>query len=200
MVKTFPILLHPHTTLKAKAAEVANVDGTTTDLLNRMLATLYRADGVGLAANQVGLLQRLIVVDAGVEGKDGRRDYSVKKPLKLVNPKIVRHNDQIAPLTEGCLSLPHLWGDVERPTAVTVAYVDEHGSEHTLDAEGLLAKVLQHEIDHLDGILFIDRMSKLRRDMASKKWNKLRKDIIRHGDNFEVLAEEVGIIPAVGEA
>lgn len=199
MSKTFPILLHPHTTLKAKAKPVAKVDDEIRAKLDAMLATLYRADGVGLAANQVGLLDRLVVIDLGVEGKDGKRDYAQKRPIFFVNPEITDKSADTRTMTEGCLSLPHVWGEVTRPATVTVDYLDRDGAKQTLVAEGLMSSCIQHEIDHLDGVIFPDRMSKVRRDMALKKWTKIRKDVVAHGDNFDVLAEEIGVIKAMVE-
>lgn len=199
MSKTLPVLLHPHKILKTKATPVAKVTPEIVEKLDQMLATLYRADGVGLAANQVGFTDRLVVIDVGVVGADGKRDYSVRNPIFMVNPEIVGESDDRILHQEGCLSLPQVWADVERAAEIDVKYLDRDGKEHTLHAAELLAICVQHEIDHLDGILFVERLSRLKRDMSLKKWGKIRKDILEFGEKFDVLAEEKGVIPAAKE-
>ncbi len=192
----YPILLQPHKTLSAAAEDAPGATPATLAILEKMLATVYRADGVGLAAPQVNVSQRLFVMDIGQVREDGKRDYSLKSPKFYINPKIIWSSDVTVSHQEGCLSLPGLWGDVVRPAQVTVAYIDRDGQlvEETVD--GLESVCVQHEIDHLDGILFTQRLSKLRRDIALGKWAKLRKDIVKNGAEFDVLAQEAGIIPA----
>ncbi|NQW09603.1 MAG: peptide deformylase [Alphaproteobacteria bacterium] len=163
-----PIIWAPDPVLKAKCASVPDVDDELRRLMDDMLATMYAAPGVGLAAPQVGVLKRLIVID--VSDKDKPRS-----PLQLVNPTIVAVSDELQIYEEGCLSLPDLFADVERPRAVTVAYLDRDGEERKIDAEDVLAVCLQHEIDHLDGVLFTDHLSALKRNMFMKKMVKAKK-------------------------
>jgi peptide deformylase len=192
----YPILLQPHKTLSAAAEDAPGATPATLAILEKMLATLYRADGVGLAAPQVNVSQRLFIMDIGDERADGKRDYSVKRPTFFINPLIVWESDETTTLQEGCLSLPGLWGNVTRPSQVKVRYTDRDGQTVETQFSGLASAVVQHEIDHLDGIIFPQRMSKLRRDITMGKWINLRKDIIKNGAEFDVLAQEAGIIPA----
>ena len=194
--RILPILLQPHDVLAANCDPAAGADGKVLAILEDMLATLYRADGVGLAAPQVGIKQRLVVIDLGEEREGGKRDYSVKKPTFFINPEITWASEETATKQEGCLSLPGLWGDVVRPARVNVKYMTRDGAFVEEELGGLAAVCIQHEIDHLDGVLFTQRMSKLRRDIAMGKWQKLRKDIVKDGAEFDTLAREVGVIPA----
>jgi len=158
----------PHPVLRQKAAHVAHVDATIAQTLSDMLETMYAGHGVGLAGNQVGLLQRLVVVDcAGQE--------EAPQPIKLVNPVIVSHSEEKICHNEGCLSIPREYADVDRYETVVVAYQDENGDHKQIAADGLLAIALQHEIDHLDGILFIDYLSKLKRDKLLRHLEKKRR-------------------------
>jgi len=158
----------PEPVLRQKADVVAVVDASIRQTLSDMLETMYAGNGVGLAANQVGLLKRLVVIDCA--GDDEQPD-----PIKMVNPKIVAHSDNKILHNEGCLSLPREYADVERWETVTVQYTDENGQEKIREAAGLLAIAMQHEIDHLDGILFIDYLSKLKRDRLLTHLEKRRK-------------------------
>ncbi len=163
-----PIIWAPDPVLKTKCTPVAAVDDEIRTLMDDMLDTMYAAPGIGLAAPQVGVTKRVIVVD--VAEKD-----EPKHPICLVNPEIVWKSDETAPHEEGCLSLPDLYADVERPVAVKVRYLDRDGAKQELDADGLLAICLQHEIDHIDGVLFIDHLSALKRNMFLKKMVKAKK-------------------------
>ena len=158
----------PEPVLRQKAEKVDAVDATIRQTLSDMLETMYAGNGVGLAANQVGLLKRLVVVDCASADEEPH-------PIKMVNPEIVAHSDNKILHNEGCLSLPKEYADVERWETVTVRFWDEKGIERTLETDGLLAIAMQHEIDHLDGILFIDYLSKLKRDMLVKHLEKRRK-------------------------
>jgi peptide deformylase len=133
-----------------------------------MLETMYAAPGIGLAAPQVGEALRVVVVD--IAQKDG-----VRAPLRMVNPEIIWASEDQVPYEEGCLSLPEHYADVTRPRQVRVRYLDETGATHELEAEGLLAVCVQHELDHLEGTLFVDHVSALRRGMILKKLQKLKK-------------------------
>lgn len=188
MAKILPVVLHPHPVLLAKAQPVAAVDDAVRQILDNMLVTLYSADGVGLAANQVNILKRLVVIDIGSEDKEGKRDYAAKKPMKLVNPEIVKASEERIIWTEACLSIPPISAEVERAAKVTVKYLNEEGQSKQLDAEGLLAVCLQHEIDHLDGVLFPQRLSKVKRDMAWKKYAKQRDEWLE-SNPYDVLTD-----------
>lgn len=163
-----PIITAPDPRLKARAAPVERVDAGIRTLLDDMLETMYAAPGIGLAAPQVGVLKRVIVVD--VSDKDeGRR------PVRLVNPELVRVSDDDVTYEEGCLSLPEHYAEVVRPRAIRVRYVDENGELREMEAEGLLATCIQHEMDHLDGVLFVDHVSAVRRNMILRKLQKSKK-------------------------
>jgi peptide deformylase len=161
------ILQAPHPVLKAKAAPVATVDGRLRQLAADMLETMYKAPGIGLAAPQVGIAERLVVLDVA-EGEEHR-------PMVLVNPEILWKSGERGTAEEGCLSLPGQFADVTRPLAVTIRYLDEQGEERELAAEGLLARCVQHEIDHLDGVLFVDHLSALKRNMIMRRLIKTRR-------------------------
>ncbi len=158
----------PEPVLRQKAEKVDAVDAAIRQTLSDMLETMYAGNGVGLAANQVGLLKRLVVIDCA--GNDEE-----PQPIKMVNPEIIAHSENKILHNEGCLSLPKEYADVERWETVTVRFWDKNGIERTLETDGLLAIAMQHEIDHLDGILFIDYLSKLKRDMLVKHLEKRRK-------------------------
>ncbi len=151
--------------LRQKAEPLQAVDDEIRRLIKDMFETMYEADGVGLAAPQVGVSQRIIVVDP--------HEQDVK-PFGLVNPVIVQSTDDVERGEEGCLSIPGLKDIVERPAAVVVEALDGDGKPVRIEAEGLLARVLQHEVDHLDGVLFIDRVSPLKRKMLLKRWQKVK--------------------------
>ena len=171
-----PILIAPHPTLKAKAKKVAEVDDALRTLLDDMLDTMYDAPGIGLAANQIGSLQRVLVMDCG-----GRDEGEEPRPIKLVNPEIVAVSEELSSYEEGCLSIPEQFADVERPAVVRVKYLDETGKKQEREFDGLEATCVQHEIDHLDGILFVDHLSNLKRNMLMKKLKKYLKE--RDEDN-----------------
>jgi peptide deformylase len=151
--------------LRQKAEPVAEVDDEIRHLIADMFETMYDADGVGLAAPQVGVSLRVIVVDP--------RDESVP-PFALVNPEIVERAEEVERGEEGCLSIPGLREIVERSARVVVEGLDRDGLPRRIEAEGLVARILQHEIDHLDGILFIDRLSPLKRQMLLRRWQKVK--------------------------
>lgn len=163
------ILVAPHPLLAERAVEVDVVDDAVRKTLDDMLETMYKAPGIGLAANQVGVLKRMIVVDVAMP------DEEEPQPLKMVNPKILETSEECSVYQEGCLSVPSFYEDVERPARCTVEYLDENGEKQTLKADGLLATCIQHEIDHLEGTLFIDHLSKLKKGMIVKKLTKLKK-------------------------
>jgi len=198
MTKILPIVLQPHDSLTRVAEPAGGATPKVLAVLENMLATLYRADGVGLAAPQVDVNQRLVVIDLGGEDAEGKRDFSIKNPLLMINPEITWRSGETKIHQEGCLSLPGLWADVERPDRVRFAYTDRDGQRVESEAEGLLSVCVQHEVDHLDGVLFTERLSRLKRDLSLKKWAKLRRELLENGGNFDTFAAERGIIPAAG--
>lgn len=162
------ILIAPHAMLRQKTRPVRPEDvAELRRLLPRMFAAMYRAPGIGLAAPQVGVGLRLAVIDL--------MENDVPAPLTLVNPQIIAASPILVTREEGCLSLPHQYADVARPQSVRVRYHDPDGAAHELDAEGLLATCLQHEIDHLDGVLFVDHISPLKRNMLMRRLAKQQK-------------------------
>jgi peptide deformylase len=163
------ILKFPDPRLSRVARPVENITDDIVQLINDLLETMYAAPGVGLAANQVGALHRIVVLDIDHENPQ-------KKVYKLINPTIVRSEGEIL-WEEGCLSVVDFTAEVRRAARVEVAALDDHGKETKIEAEGLLAVALQHEIDHLDGKLFIDRISRLKRDLYTRK----RKKMLRTG-------------------
>jgi peptide deformylase len=163
------VITLPDPVLRQTSAPVETVDGAVRALLDDMLETMYDAPGIGLAAVQVGVPRRIIVLD--VAGED-----EPPAPLKLINPRIITASEARRVYEEGCLSIPDTRIEIERPASVTVAYVDEQGKEREMAAEGLLATALQHEIDHLDGRLIIDYLSRLKRDIVIRKFRKLARN------------------------
>ena len=162
------IIVAPDPRLKRKAAAVAAVDAATARLMQDMLETMYDAPGVGLAAPQVGVLKRIIVVDPAREGQPPR-------PLKMANPEIVWASEETKIHEEGCLSLPQEYDMVTRPGRVRVKYVDETNTPQEVEADGLLAVAIQHEMDHLEGILFVDHISTLKRNIILRRLAKQKK-------------------------
>ena len=164
------ILVMPHAFLRHTAKPVGEVTQEVRQLMDDMLETMYHAPGIGLAATQVGVDKRVIVVDVANAENDEKPN-----PLKLANPEVTQTSPELTTAQEGCLSLPCVFEDVTRPAACTVKGLDENGKEVIIDADGLLATCLQHEIDHLDGILFIDHLSRLKKNMILKKMKKDQK-------------------------
>lgn len=163
-----PIITAPDPRLKVASEAVETVDGTLRKLLDDMLETMYQAPGIGLSAIQVGIPKRIITVDVSENGEKSN-------PVYLINPEIVHFSDEGAIYSEGCLSLPDQFAEIERPAAVTVEFVDYHGKQQTLDADGLLARCIQHEMDHLNGILFVDHLSAVKRNMILRKLIKMKR-------------------------
>lgn len=172
------ILEVPNPLLKKKSAHVAEVTDDLRKLMDDMLETMYDAPGIGLAAPQVGILQRVVVIDV-------TRDNEPKHPYKMVNPVITEHSETTDVHDEGCLSVPEQYAPVERYENVTVEYTDENGKKQTLSADGLLAICIQHELEHLDGTLFIDHLSKVKRDMIVRRVEKERRWKNSHSENEE---------------
>ena len=165
------ILLEPDKMLRQVSKSVEKVGDDERKLMRDMLETMYLANGIGLAAIQIGIAKRIIVMDISKEPND-------KKPMCFVNPVIKEKNIEKSIYEEGCLSVPNQFAEIERPKKCEVAYVDYNGDEKLLKAEGLLATCIQHEMDHLEGILFIDYLSKLKKSMIVKKLSKNKSDRI----------------------
>ena len=163
---------YPEPVLKKKAQNVEKVDAELQKLLDDMLETMYASAGIGLAAPQIGVSKRIVVID--VEQEDDDNGVRQGNPLFLVNPEIIWHSDEKVCGEEGCLSVPKQRAEVERFAQVKVRYWDYDGKEQEILGDGLLAICLQHELDHLDGILYIDRISRLKRQMLLKKLDKMR--------------------------
>ena len=163
-----PIITAPDPRLKIKAKPVGQVDAKVRRLMDDMLETMYQAIGIGLAAPQVGAAQRVLVVDVA-------RDGEKPQPMRLANPEILWRSEELMTANEGCLSLPEHYADVERPAAIRLRYLDHENEIREIEAKGLLATCLQHEIDHLDGMLFVDHISSLKRGMILRKLSKAKK-------------------------
>jgi peptide deformylase len=160
-----PIITLPDPILRKISDPVEKIDSAVVKLMDDMLETMYDAPGIGLAAIQVGIPKRIVVIDAS-------DDEDTPKPLAMVNPEIIALGQTTRLYEEGCLSIPDIRVDIERPETVTVRYIDRHGKHQELAADGLLATAIQHELDHLDGHLIIDFLSRLKRDIIIKKFKK----------------------------
>jgi len=173
-----PIIEAPDPRLKVISEPVAAVTAEVRALLDDMLATMYDAPGIGLAAVQVGVAKRVLVIDLQRRlepVEEGAEPVEVRDPRYFVNPEIIWESDDFGVYNEGCLSVPELYADVERPARVRVRWLDYDGAAREEEVDGLLATCLQHEMDHLDGILFYDHLSKLKRDMIVKKLVKAKR-------------------------
>ena len=163
-----PLIILPDPILRQASKPIERVDADLQRLADDMLETMYDAPGIGLAAIQIGVPRRMLVIDISREGEE-------KQPQVFINPEIVKSSDERSLYEEGCLSIPDYYAEVERPAVVSVKYLDRNGKEQTVEADGLLATCLQHEIDHLNGVLFIDYISRLKREMVIKKFTKAAK-------------------------
>ncbi|EJC69165.1 peptide deformylase [Rhizobium sp. 1AS11] len=163
-----PLIILPDPVLRQLSKPIERVDSDLQRLADDMLETMYDAPGIGLAAIQIGVPRRMLVIDISREGEE-------KQPQVFINPEIVKSSDERSVYEEGCLSIPDYYAEVERPAVVAVKYLDRNGKEQTVEADGLLATCLQHEIDHLNGVLFIDYISRLKREMVIKKFTKAAK-------------------------
>ena len=164
------IVIEPDPILRKKSLPFEKVDSEVKNLLDDMLETMYEAPGIGLAAVQIGILKRAIVIDISKEDEK-------KNPIFLINPIIRFKSEKRSVYEEGCLSLPGHFAEIERPAECELDYVDYDGKERNLKAKGLMATCIQHEVDHLNGVLFIDYLSKLKKDMIIKKLVKQKKEI-----------------------
>ena len=169
------ILEFPDPRLRTRAAPVTTFDADLGRLVDDMFETMYAAPGIGLAAIQVGVPKRLLVMDLQEPESDEEDAPPVKNPRVFINPQILEGSDQLSIYNEGCLSVPDQFAEVERPSTVRVSWLDREGRIHEQTLDGLLATCLQHEMDHLNGVLFIDHLSRLKRDMLLKKLEKARR-------------------------
>ncbi|MGA8433785.1 MAG: peptide deformylase [Methyloceanibacter sp.] len=163
-----PIITIPDPVLRKQAALIERVDAALLKLAEGMLAAMYEAPGIGLAAPQVGILRRLIVMDPS-------RDEEAKQPLIMVNPVILERGSEMRTHEEGCLSIPEFTAEIERPAMTRVSFIDTEGKQQERTLEGIWSTLVQHEIDHLNGVLFIDYLSRLKRDMIVKKFTKQKR-------------------------
>ena len=166
------ILTIPDPLLRKVSEPVTSVNTEVKNLMDDMLETMYAAPGIGLAAVQVGVLKRIIVIDLSKEGQK-------KDPLFIVNPQITFKSDELISYEEGCLSIPNQFAEVKRPSSCKVNFLDYNGKKREINADGLLATCIQHEVDHLNGVLFIDHLSKLKKDLILKRTKKQIKEIDR---------------------
>ena len=163
-----PLVILPDPVLRQVSKPVERVDDQLGKLADDMLETMYDAPGIGLAAIQIGEPLRMLVIDLS-------KDDEPNEPHVFINPEIVARMDDINVHEEGCLSIPDYYAEVERPAGVTVTYLDRDGTPRTMEADGLMATCLQHEIDHLNGVLFIDHISRLKREMVIRRFTKASK-------------------------
>ena len=168
-----PILIHPNPKLKKVCEPVLEIDDALIELSDDMLETMYHAPGIGLAAPQIGVLNRIIVMDCE---KD---DAANRKPIVMINPEIVFSSDEESTYEEGCLSIPEQFAEIKRPTFVQVRWLDTNGTEQEQEFQGLWSTCVQHEIDHLDGKLFIDYLGTIKRQLITRKMQKFKREMTR---------------------
>ena len=162
------ILTIPDSILRKQAKPVERVDDDLRKLIDDMLLTMYEAPGIGLAAPQIGISRRLIVMDPA-------KEEAPSTPLMMVNPDILERSDELRLHEEGCLSIPDFTAEIERPAKTRVSYIDREGRQQEMELEGIWSTLVQHEIDHLNGVLFIDYLSRLKRDMVVRKFTKQKR-------------------------
>jgi len=170
-----PIIETPDPILRTISTPVETIDEALQTLIDDMFETMYAAPGIGLAAIQVGVPKRVLVIDLQEPESEEEGAPPVRNPLVFINPQILEGSDDLSVYNEGCLSVPDQYAEVERPATIRASWMDRQGRIHEEELEGLLATCLQHEMDHLEGILFIDHLSRLKRDMLLKKLAKSRK-------------------------
>lgn len=169
------IITLPDPLLRKPSVPVERVDDDLRTLIDDMLETMYDAPGLGLAGVQVAVSRRVLVLDVNYRDKDEEGGEGEKQPIAMINPEILSSSDEMRVHEEGCLSIPDFYAEIERPSRIRVRYIDREGKQREEDCEGLLATVVQHEIDHLNGKLFIDYLSRLKRDRVIKKFVKAAK-------------------------
>ena len=167
-----PILVIPDPKLRQTAEPVAHVDDEVRALVEDMFETMYKAPGIGIAAPQIGVMRRVVVLDVAKR----RDEEATAEPMVLINPEITYASEETAVHEEGCLSIPDFYEDVERPAVIRVDFLDRDGKPQSIEAEGILAVCIQHELDHLNGVLFIDHISRLKRSRVIKKFEKAARE------------------------
>jgi peptide deformylase len=167
-----PLVILPDKELRLVSASVPRIDDSVRRLADDMLATMYDAPGIGLAAVQVGVHQRVVTIDVS-------REDEARQPMVFVNPEVVWRSDELSVYEEGCLSIPEYYEEVERPARVKVRFTNLAGEPQEIDADGILATCLQHEIDHLEGVLFIDHISRLKRERVTRRFAKQAREKMR---------------------
>src|SRR4051794_12146419 len=172
-----PIIEAPDPLLRQISSPVEAITPEVRALIDDMFETMYAAPGIGLAAIQVGVPKRILVIDLQDPEEEGGEP--VRNPMTFINPEILRSAETIVPYSEGCLSVPDQYAEVDRPDSIRARWLDRDGNQHEEELDGLLATCLQHEMDHLEGILFIDHLSRLKRDMILKKIAKMQKERAR---------------------
>jgi peptide deformylase len=177
-----PIVIAPDRRLKARCLPVERIDDNLHAMIQNMLETMYDAPGIGLAAPQIGSDKRVIVVDVAREGQD-------KQPYCMVNPHITWKSDEYVMMNEGCLSLPDIFIDIERPEKIRLTYLDEREEPRELEADGLLSRCIQHEIDHLDGVLHVDYLSRIKRELILRKLAKQKPTLMAERAERRATAE-----------
>lgn len=166
-----------HPILREKTEEIKNIEQSDIDFINNMIETMYNADGIGLAANQVGDKRSIVIID------NTNDDNPNVKPIVMINPKITSNSEEMSDYKEGCLSIPKYYEVVTRPSEIELEYLDTNGKSNTLRADDLLARVIQHEVDHLNGVLFFDRITPLKRALSKSKLRKIELNkVIPHYD------------------
>lgn len=170
-----PILEAPDPRLRTISSPVETIDDDLQRLIDDMFETMYDAPGIGLAAIQVGVPKRVLVIDLQEPESDEEGAPPVRRPMVFINPEILRESEDITLYNEGCLSVPDQFAEVERPASIRASWMDREGRIHEEQLDGLLAICLQHEMDHLQGVLFIDHLSRMKRDMLLKKLSKARR-------------------------
>ena len=159
----------PDPILKKESLEIPQVDEHHRKLIKEMYEVMYKANGVGLAAPQVGENLRIFIIDAGAREEE-------KKPITMINPKLLSLGNEIVPYEEGCLSFPDHFAEIDRPDELTIEYIDENNNKKKLTTNGFASRIIQHELDHLNGILFVDHLSRLKRDIIIRKMKKFKKE------------------------
>lgn len=190
MTNIYDIITYPDSVLKETAHEITSITPAIQAQAERMLHTIYETNGIGIAANQVNILNRMFVLDVDphcweyedknasvltIQSSHRGNEEGTSNPIVMINPKIVKKSDQRSVYMEGCLSLPQQYADVERPAHITVEYLDINGEKNEWSASGLESHAVQHELDHLDGVLFIDYLSRLKRGTLVRKLEKYKK-------------------------
>jgi len=163
------IVYAPDPILKKECISLPQVDDHHRDLIKQMYAAMYEANGVGLAAPQVGINKRIFILDSSAREEE-------KSPIAMINPTLISIDEKIVPYEEGCLSFPEHFAEIDRPDQLTIEYIDENNEKQTLTTDGFESRIIQHELDHLNGILFVDHLSRLKRDIIIRKMKKYKKE------------------------